>query len=80
MPPTASSVLQFDFAADFSEGLAMVRRGDRSLYIDLTGDIALEPDSGFDGVSAFSEDLALIRANNNYGYIDRSGQVAIDPQ
>jgi KWG Leptospira. len=72
--------LSFDQASDFSEGLAMVRRGDRLLFIDLTGNVAIAVDPNMDGAADFSEDLALVKANGVYGYMNRAGEVIIPPQ
>ncbi len=75
-----SSVAEFDFATDFSEGLAAVRMGDHYAYLDRSGKIALSLDAALDGVSPFSEQRAVVRAADLYGYIDQTGKIVVDPQ
>ena len=54
---------QFDYADDFSEGLAAVRVGDRNTgkwgYIDKKGKFVINP--RFDWAFPFSEGLAVVR-------------------
>ena len=61
----ASSILQFDRASDFSEGLAVVQTADRYAYIDPTGKTVIAVDPSFDGVSPFSEGRAIARIKCN---------------
>jgi hypothetical protein len=50
---------QFDYADDFSEGLAAVTIGTKSGYIDKTGRLVIQP--LFTSASAFSDGLAQVR-------------------
>ncbi len=69
---------RFDYARDFSEGLAPVRIGDFWGFIDNAGAMAITP--RFDDAGAFHEGLARIKLNGLYGYADKSGVIVISPQ
>lgn len=66
----------FDYASDFSEGLAAVTIGDRVGYIDKTGKIVIEPQFGYG--SEFMNGVAMIQtidpATRKVGYIDKNGK------
>ena len=68
--------LQYDTAFDFSEGLAGVRKNNKTGYIDKTGKVVipLEYDSHD---RRFSEGLVNVLKGGKWGYIDKSGKVAI---
>jgi hypothetical protein len=73
---------QFDYAADFSEGLAVVGIGEQEStrrygYIDKTGAFVVNPQYGF--AYEFSEGLAEVQVNNKFGYIDRTGKMVVPP-
>lgn len=67
----------FDFAQEFSEGLAPVLVGDKVGYVDRTGNIAVEP--AFDAGDDFSEGLAAVAQAGKVGYIDQRGAFVIQP-
>jgi len=69
---------RFDYALDFSEGLAPVAIGNLWGYIDKYGDIVIPP--SFDTAQPFSEGLALVKQRGLSGYIDASGQIVITPR
>ena len=79
---------KFDYAADFSEGLAGVEIAGKFGYIDQTGKFVIPP--RFHWGRAFSEGLAVAVMRhldqegkitfNKFGYIDRSGKMVIQPQ
>ena len=77
---------QFDWAGDFSEGLAAVRVGDVKTgkvgFIDKQGKFVINPQ--FDWAGEFSESLAAVRVGDNktgkWGFIDKQGRFAINPQ
>jgi hypothetical protein len=77
---------QFDWAFQFSEGLAVVMVGDEIPgkwgYIDRTGEFVIGPE--FDPAFIFSEGLAAVRIGSletgRYGFIDKIGQMVIEPQ
>ena len=50
---------QFDDASSFSDGLALVRIGGGSGFIDKTGSFVINPQ--FDAARSFSEGLASVR-------------------
>ncbi len=76
--------ISYDDVGPFSEGLAPVKKFDRSVrkdrygYIDASGTlhVALQ----FADAGAFSEGLAAVRVGRKYGYIDRNGKMIITPQ
>jgi hypothetical protein len=69
---------RFDYAHDFSEGLAPVRIGSLWGFIDKTGALVVSP--RFDGAEPFSSSLSRIQQHGSYGYADRSGAIRIAPQ
>ena len=70
---------QYDLAGEFKEGLAPVRKGGKTIYIDASGREVFELDKKYTGY-AFSEGMAPVYdgENNKYGYIDINGKVVID--
>jgi hypothetical protein len=69
---------QFDFAADFREGLAMVGKGGKLGFINCKGAWIIPPD--FDDATSFFEGVAAVKAHGKYGYIDKQGKTVITPQ
>lgn len=67
----------FDFALEFTEGLAPVVVGDKVGYIDRTGKIAIEPQ--FDAGDDFSEGLAAVAQAGKVGYVDQRGAFLVQP-
>ena len=64
---------QFDDASSFSDGLALVRIGDKSGFIDKTGSVVINLQ--FDDADSFSEGLARVRIGDSetgkWGFIAR---------
>jgi hypothetical protein len=71
---------QFDDAGIFSEGLAHVKKGDKNLYINESGQavVELNPDIEVGGI--FKGGLALIQVKNRYGFINQKGEIVIKPK
>jgi len=69
---------RFDYARDFSEGLAPVRIGREWGFIDRTAALVVKPQ--FEDANPFSSGLARIREHGLYGYADKSGSIRIAPQ
>ena len=73
---------QFDWAEDFSGGLARIRIGGLYGVIDTAGSVIAEPQ--FDSVQSFSEGLAAVRIGDwdtgLWGFIDTNGNVIVEPQ
>jgi hypothetical protein len=71
---------RFDWVEDFKDGLAAVRIGDRSGYIDKMGTMVITLPPGNDWPVHFSEGLAPFKEDSRWGYIDKTGKIAIKPQ
>ena len=81
---------QFNFAREFSEGLAPVGFGKKSAdflgaetgrkwgFIDTAGRTVINLEFG--DVRVFSEGLAPVRVGRKWGYVDRNGGMVIKPQ
>ncbi|GAB3996467.1 hypothetical protein GCM10028807_39080 [Spirosoma daeguense] len=67
---------QFDKAESFSNGLALVRKGNQWAYIDKSGKTVI--DATFDYATLFSDGLALVKKAGKWVYIDPSGQPIIN--
>ena len=65
----------YDYASDFSEGLAGVAKNGKYGYIDKTGKEVISIE--FDYVSDFREDLVVVKKNKKLGYIDKTGKEVI---
>ena len=66
---------QFDYASDFSDGLARVEINDKSGFVNKTGKMVIP--CKYEGASDFSEGLASVYINNESGFIDKSGRMVI---
>jgi hypothetical protein len=69
---------QFDYAREFSEGLAPVKSGGKWGYIDRTGHLAIP--LKYDMATPFSQGLALVSEDKLFGYIDSRGEFRITPR
>lgn len=87
--PTYKLVIdpQFEFARDFSEGLAAVVLDGRLGYITAKGEFVIPPKLDFDpisiyreGVYQFSDGLARVAIAHRWGYIDSTGRMVIPPK
>lgn len=67
----------FDYGEDYSEGYAVVLKGEDSFFIDTKGARAF---GSRKAVSGFSEGLAAFWENRKAGVIDRTGKVVIPAQ
>lgn len=71
---------QFDYAGEFSEGLAFVNTTDnKRCLIDMAGNIISLPEQ-IDLAWPFHEGLAQFISEKKYGYIDKGGNIIVDPQ
>lgn len=68
----------YDFALDFTEGLALVRLGNRRGYVDLAGKEAIKP-AKYERAGQFMGGFAPVMIGGKWGYIDRAGKLAIEP-
>jgi TonB family protein len=69
---------KYDFADDFSEGLASVSINKKSGYINHAGAFVIPP--RFDSCSSFSEGLAAVGMGPLYGFINTDGNMVIKPK
>ena len=69
---------EFDDAAPFHNGLAIVRQGAKKGFINKRGGIVIP--CQFDDAAPFSEGLAAIRMDGLYGFIDMMGVIVIQPR
>ena len=69
--------LQFEFAKDFSEGVAAVKVGGKFGYNDKAGKIVINPQ--FDDAGEFSGGLAWVLVAGKQGYIDKDGKYVWNP-
>lgn len=61
-----------------SEGLAAVSKADKWGFINLLGNMTIEPQ--FDSAMSFSEGLAGVYEGDKLGYIDHGGRFVIEPK
>jgi len=66
------------YARTFNEGFAAIKDGDKVGFINIDGDVVIEP--RYDNVSYFSDGLALVEIDGKYGYINTKGEMVIEPQ
>lgn len=78
---------QFEFARDFSEGLAAVVLNQKLGYVNKQGQFVIPPNLDFDllsmyreGAYQFSEGLARLAIAHRWGYIGSDGTLLIQPQ
>jgi hypothetical protein len=69
---------RYQWADNFSEGLARVTVDGRMGFIDASGNLVIEPQYAW--VGSFKEQLAVAEVEGRYGYIDEAGYVAIAPR
>jgi len=69
---------KYDEAYTFSDGLALVRTGEKYGFVDREGKEIIKPQ--FENACPFSEGLASVKINGKYGYIDKEGKPIIRPQ
>jgi hypothetical protein len=67
----------YDEIADFSEGLAIVKKSGRYGAVNRNGDEVIKP--VFETLGDFSEGFAPFQKNGKYGFSDKQGFTAIPP-
>jgi hypothetical protein len=68
----------FDYAGNFSEGLAGATTGDGYGYIDKSGNFVIPP--RFETGSDFREGLAAVKVGDTWAYINKTGKYVFEPQ
>lgn len=71
---------EYDFADEFSEGLACVQAGGNWFYIDASGYSVIKFVRKVKFAHSFSEGLAYVDVGGKTGYIDKTGRWIIKPQ
>jgi len=69
--------LEYEWAGDFNQGIAVVHQPHKAFFIDHTGK-KVTPE--FEDAYWFSEGLAPVKIEGKWGYIHRDGSMAIAPQ
>ena len=64
---------QYEYAFEFSEGLAEVVVGQKEGFIDISGEFVIPPQVL--EVTGFSEGLAAVWGADQWGFMDKQGQV-----
>lgn len=67
---------EWDSVANFSEGMAKVKRNGKSGFIDKSGRLIIPCD--WDDASSFSEGLAWVKKNNKQFFIDKMGKIVFE--
>lgn len=65
----------YDYAHDFSEGLASVRIGEKFGFINTKGEIVIPLQ--YDFAFEFDKGLAIVEKDNRYGLIDKTGKIVV---
>jgi len=68
----------FEYADDFSQGLAAVLTEEGFGYIDMDGRFKVKP--GFDHAAAFTDGMGRVLADSLYGFVDLEGGLVVQPQ
>lgn len=66
---------EYDWAEEFSEGMAVVRKDGKYGYIDISGRLVIP--FRFNEAGTFSSGLAPVRLYGKYGYVNKQGEMAI---
>ena len=69
---------RYEWAANFSRDLALVRENGLYGYIRRNGDVAIEPQ--YEDAWHFSDGLAPVMIDGQWGYIDGEGVLRVEPQ
>jgi hypothetical protein len=64
---------KFDMAKNFSDGLALVKQGEKFGYIDKQGQFKIDPT--FEVATSFRNGMAQVGTKTNQYLIDKSGKV-----
>ena len=70
------SPTEFDFAENFSNGLALIKQNNSYFYINNLGNKVIDGKE-FWTMESFSEGFAVVEIKFKYGYIDKTGQLVI---
>ncbi len=66
-----------DYATDFSEGLACVKKGNKWGYVNRDNEWLIEPT--FDRAGLFQKDHAKVLKGGKYGLLDQNGTLVLNP-
>ena len=68
----------FEYARNFSNGIAAVKMDGKWGFIDKTGDITIEP--RFEDAGEFADGLCNVKLDDLWGYIDETGAFVVEPR
>ena len=74
-PEFVEAMNKYDEVYDFSNGLAKVKRNDKSGFINTKGEEVIP--CVYDYIESFADGLALIAQDNKWGYINIKGEEVI---
>lgn len=69
---------KYDFAEEFSEGLAAVKIGDKWGFINTGGELVI--DAKYDGADSFEDNTAAVKISGKWGLIDKNGNIKVPAQ
>lgn len=71
-------IKEYEYASEFSEGLAAVKIDGKYGYIDKDNNLIIEP--SFDNANSFHNGKAWVKVEDKYGIIDKKGDFFVEPQ
>ena len=70
---------KYDEVHDFTDGIAAVRQGSKSFFIDKTGRVPFLLPNNITDIGMFNKGLAPVKIDGKWGFIDTKGTVVIPP-
>ena len=63
----------------FTDGIAAVRQGGKSFFIDKTGRVPFLLPNNITDIGMFRDGFAPVKIGDKWGFIDKKGNIAIAP-
>ena len=70
---------KYDEVHDFTDGIAAVRQGGKSFFIDKTGRVPFLLPNNITDIGMFRDGFAPVKIGDKWGFIDTKGTVVIPP-